>query len=43
MIAVKGARSAAITMLINPKSPTAEPSIRDAQAEAHAKGGQLST
>jgi putative ABC transport system substrate-binding protein len=31
-----------VTLLINPKSPTAGPSIRDAQAGAHAKGIQLS-
>lgn len=31
-----------ITLLINPKSPTAEPSIRDAQAGARSKGVQLS-
>src|SRR6202790_1148337 len=32
-----------ITLLVNPKSPTAEPSIRDAQAGARSKGVQLST
>jgi putative tryptophan/tyrosine transport system substrate-binding protein len=31
-----------ITLLVNPKSPTAEPSIRDAQAGARSKGLQLS-
>ena len=35
-------RAKNITLLINPKSPTAEPSIRDAQAGARAKGVQLS-
>ena len=35
-------RARNITLLINPKSPTAEPSIRDAQAGARAKGVQLS-
>src|SRR3984957_7347666 len=36
-------RAKNITLLINPKSPTAEPSIRDAQAGARSKGVQLST
>jgi putative ABC transport system substrate-binding protein len=31
-----------VTLLINPKSPTAEPSIRDAQTGARSKGVQLS-
>jgi putative ABC transport system substrate-binding protein len=31
-----------VTLLVNPKSPTAEPSIRDAQAGARSKGVQLS-
>lgn len=35
-------RARNVTLLINPKSPTAEPSIRDAQAGARAKGVQLS-
>lgn len=36
-------RAKNIILLINPKSPTAEPSIRDAQAGARSKGVQLST
>jgi putative tryptophan/tyrosine transport system substrate-binding protein len=32
-----------IVLLVNPKSPTAEPSIRDAQAGARSRGVQLST
>jgi putative ABC transport system substrate-binding protein len=32
-----------IALLVNPKSPTAEPSIRDAQAGASSRGVQLST
>ena len=36
-------RAKNITLLSNPKSPTAEPSIRDAQAGARSKGVQLST
>jgi putative ABC transport system substrate-binding protein len=35
-------RAKNITLLVNPKSPTAEPSIRDAQAGARSKGVQLS-
>ena len=35
-------RAKNIALLINPRSPTAEPSIRDAQAGARAKGVQLS-
>jgi len=35
-------RAKHITLLVNQKSPTAEPSIRDAQAGARAKGVQLS-
>jgi putative ABC transport system substrate-binding protein len=35
-------RARNVTLLINPKSPTAEPSIRDAQAGARSKGVQLS-
>jgi len=31
-----------VTLLVNPKSPTAEPSVRDAQAGARSKGVQLS-
>ena len=33
-------RAKNITLLISPKSPTAEPSIRDAQAGARSKGVQ---
>lgn len=36
-------RAKNITLLVNPKSPTAEPSIRDAQAGARSRGVQLST
>jgi len=36
-------RAKNIVLLINPKSPTAEPSIRDAQAGARSRGVQLST
>jgi putative ABC transport system substrate-binding protein len=36
-------RAKNIVLLVNPKSPTAEPSIRDAQAGARARGVQLST
>lgn len=32
-----------LTLLVNPKSPTAEPSIRNAQAGARSRGVQLST